>query len=179
HIDRATDRLGRLGRALLVLARAQTGQETARLDIVALRPLLESIAGEIEPRESVVVEIECDPELAALANRDLLEQALSNVATNAALYTAKGSIELGARPHDGMIALEVTDTGPGLAPEDHDRITERFFRGRGTDVDGFGLGLSIAAESIRAMGGRFELEPVKPTGTRARIVLPLARLVTT
>lgn len=177
HIDRATDRLGRLGRALLTLARTQTGQEPAKLDVVALCPLLQSIAEEIIPVEEVVVDVSCDADVAALANRDLLEQALSNVARNAAIHTTSGSISLAAHPGDGSVAIEVTDTGPGVSPEDRERITERFYRPAGTEVEGFGLGLSIAAESVRASGGSLELEAVEPHGTRVRVTLPLARLV--
>ena len=177
HIDRATDRLGRLGRALLTLARTQTGQEAAKLDVVALRPLLDSIAAEIEPQEGVAVAVSCGSDLAALANRDLVEQALSNVARNAATHTRSGSISLTARADDGTVAIELADTGPGVSSEDRERITERFYRAAGAQAEGFGLGLSIAAESVRATGGRFELEAVEPHGTRVRAVLPLARLV--
>jgi signal transduction histidine kinase len=177
HIDRATDRLGRLGRALLTLARTQTGQEAAKLDVVALCPLLDSLAEEITPLEDVVVDVSCDSDVAALANRDLLEQALSNVARNAAIHTMSGSISLAAHPHDGTVAIEVTDTGPGVSPEDRERITERFYRAPDTEVEGFGLGLSIAAESVRATGGRLELEAVEPHGTCVRVTVPLARLV--
>jgi signal transduction histidine kinase len=177
HIDRATDRLGRLGRALLTLARTQTGQEAAKLDVVVLRPLLDSIADEITPLEEVGVDVSCGSDVAALANRDLLEQALSNVARNAAIHTSSGSISLAAHPHDGTVAIEVADTGPGVSPEDRERITERFYRAVGSDIEGFGLGLSIAAESVRATGGTLELEAVEPHGTRVRVTLPLARLV--
>jgi signal transduction histidine kinase len=177
HIDHATDRLGRLGRALLTLARTQTGQEPAKLDVVALHPLLESIADEIRPRKGVTVDVSCGSDVAALANRDLLEQALSNVARNAANHTVSGSISLAARVHDSTVAIDVTDTGPGVSSEDRERITERFYRAPGSQIEGFGLGLSIAAESVRATGGQLELEAVEPHGTRARVLLPLARLV--
>jgi signal transduction histidine kinase len=177
HIDRATDRLGRLGRALLTLARTQTGQQAAKLDVIALRPLLESIAAEIEPQEGVAVAVSCGHDLAALANRDLLEQALSNVARNAATHTQSGSISLTAHADDGAVAIELTDTGPGVSSEDRERITERFYRAAGAQAEGFGLGLSIAAESVRASGGELELEAVNPHGTRVRVLLPLARLV--
>jgi len=177
HIDQATDRLGRLGRALLTLARTQNSQEAAKLDVVVLRPLLESIAEEIIPPGEVVVDVNCGSDVAALANRDLLEQALSNVARNAAMHTMSGSISLAAHPRDGTVAIEVTDTGPGVSPEDRERITERFYRAPGIEVEGFGLGLSIAAESVRATGGRLELEAVEPHGTRVRVTVPLARLV--
>jgi signal transduction histidine kinase len=177
HIDRATHRLGRLGRALLTLARTQTGQESAKLDVVALGPLLESIAEEIRPRQGVAVDVSCGSDVAALANRDLLEQALSNIARNAATHTVSGSISLIARTDDGTVVIEVADTGPGVSSEDRERITERFYRAAGSEIEGFGLGLSIAAESVRATGGQFELEAVEPHGIRVRAVLPLARLV--
>ena len=177
HIDRATDRLARLGRALLALTRSQTGQEPAKLDIVALCPLLESVAGEIEPHDGVAVAVSCGQELAALANRDLLEQALSNVVQNAALYTLSGSIDLSAHAQNGSVSIEVADTGPGVPARELALIAERFYRPAGSESEGFGLGLSIAAESVRAMGGTFNLGEVEPHGLCVRFVLPLARLV--
>ena len=56
------------------------------------------------------------------------------------------------------------------------RVFDRLYRGGDID-DGFGLGLAIAAESVRALGGRLELEARDGGGATARIALPLARLV--
>ena len=177
HIERECARLGRLSTALLVLARAQMGVEPARLEVVPIRPVLDRVASETHPARGVELEISCEPDLAVFANRTLIEQALGNLASNAAKHTHDGSIALrGLAGPDGWVALEVADTGPGLPPEAGGRATERFYRSGGPE--GFGLGLAIAAESARAVGGRLELDSEAGRGTTARLLLPAAQVMT-
>ncbi len=94
HIDREARRLSGIVRSLLTLARAQTGQEDPRSELLELSPLLEAIAERIEPAEGVEVVIDCPHDLAVFANRDLLEQTISNIVSNAVKYTIEGSIRL-------------------------------------------------------------------------------------
>ena len=178
HIDRECARLARLTTALLSLARAQGGVEKPRVDLVELCPLLEQLASSARPADGVAVEAYCPVDLLAVANPDLLEQALANLVSNAARHTREGSIALGARP-DGeqRVAVEIRDTGSGMTDEERVRVTERFYRG--TDGDGFGLGLAIAADAVRAVGGELELESEVGRGTVARVTLPAGRLVST
>ena len=84
HIEREADRLSRLTRSLLVLARAQRRTEAARVEVVDLQPLLADAAAGIRPAPGVEVEVEVERGVAALANADLTEQAVSNLAANAA-----------------------------------------------------------------------------------------------
>ncbi len=174
-IERQSARLGRLTHTLLTLARAQTHDEAPRLEPLELRPLLEEIAATLEPRPGVEVALECPPGLFVLADRALVEQALLNLAVNAAKHTAQGRIELAAESSaDGSAAIEVRDSGPGIAPADQERIWERFYRGRGRDADGFGLGLAIVRQAIRVVGGNVELESTPGKGTIVRVTLRLA-----
>src|SRR6185312_331682 len=80
HIEREADRLARLARALLTLARAHAGQEPPRLEAVSLASLLQEVADATRAGASIDVSVECPPELVANVNRDLLEQALRNLA---------------------------------------------------------------------------------------------------
>ena len=177
HIERECDRLARLSTALLVLARAQMGVESPRLEVVPIRPVLELVASETHPASGVRLEVSCDPDLAVFANRTLVEQALGNLASNAAKHTHDGSIWLrGVAASNGWVSLEVADTGPGIAPDAQPRATERFYRSGG--AEGFGLGLAIATESARVVGGRLEVDSEPGRGTTARIVLPSAQVVT-
>ena len=178
HIDHECGRLARLATALLTLARAQGGVEAPRLELVELCPFLTQLAERLHPAEAVAVEVDCPTDLAAAANGELLEQALQNLASNAARHTRKGSIVLGARRvGDHEVAIEIRDTGEGMAEEERARMTERFYRGSDDDGGGFGLGLAIAADSIRAIGAELELESEPGRGTTARVRLPSARLV--
>lgn len=177
HIERECARLGRLSTALLMLARAQMGVEAPRLEVVPVRPVLERVAEETHPARGVQLEVVCDDGLAVFANRTLIEQALGNLASNAAKHTQDGAIALrGVAGADGWVSLEVADTGPGLALDAQTRAVERFYRSGG--AEGFGLGLAIATESARAVGGRLELDSEPDRGTTARLVLPAAQVVT-
>jgi signal transduction histidine kinase len=176
HIERESARLGRLTRALLVLARAQTGEEIPMVDAVELRPLLDEIAAEYGPRSAAEVEVRCPPDLAALADRDLIEQALSNLAANAVEHTEHGKIVLSAqRMSSGAVVIEVEDTGRGIAAAEQERVFDRFYRGQRRDGRGFGLGLAIVSEAVRALHGQIELDSKPGAGTTVRLTLPGTR----
>ena len=170
-IRRQTVRLGRLVRALLVLARAQTGQQALRVDSVELRPLLHEIAAELDPAEGVVVEISCPVGTAVLGEPDLVAQVLANLAGNAAKHTERGRILLAARPSvHGSVVIEVSDTGSGIPPESKERVFDRFYTGD-RDRTSFGLGLAIVHEAVRALGGVIEIDSEPGRGTTARVTL--------
>jgi PAS domain S-box-containing protein len=173
HIEQQSDRLQRLVRSLLLLARAQTGQEKADREPIPVQALLEDVAA-LGPKGRMRVEAECPPETVVLANRDLAEQALLNLVSNAAKYAPEGDIVLTGRSDNGFVALEVADSGPGMTREQRERAADRFYRGRDDD-DGFGLGLSIAHQAAQALDGRLELESDASGGTKARLLLPSAR----
>jgi signal transduction histidine kinase/HAMP domain-containing protein len=172
HIERESARLTRLGRAMLVLARAQTGSEAPRLGRVPLRGLLDEVAASLRPFDGVTVSVDCADDLAALSDRDLLEQVLVNLAANAARHTDSGSIVLAARPNGRHeLAIELRDTGTGISREHRDRIFDRFYRAGNRDGDGFGLGLAIVRASVHALGGSVEIESEPDSGTTARVVI--------
>jgi signal transduction histidine kinase len=72
-----------------------------------------------------------------------------------------------------MVGIVVEDDGPGVPPEDRDRIFERFARGRQAQPGGFGLGLAIGRELARRMGGDLVLEDTA-AGARFALWLPAA-----
>ena len=170
-VDRQASRLGRLARALLVLTRAQTREEPIKLEPVELRPLLTDVAAYVQPRDGVRVDVRCPAGLTALAQRDLVEQVVSNLAVNAAKHTEGGRITLGAERSREGVTVEVTDTGSGILPGVQDRIYDRFYVADGESRDGFGLGLAIVREAVRALGGLIEIESAPGSGTTARVTL--------
>jgi len=157
HVALHTERLTRLTRGLLVLARAQSG-EPLRLDLVELRPLLHLLAHEAEPQPGVEIVVEPASRVVAVAEDDLLHEALAALVDNAVTHTSRGRIRLRAWEDEGSAFVEVADTGSGILPEHRERLTEVFFRGSQTGP-GFGLGLAIAAEALEAMGGELSLAP--------------------
>ena len=132
----------------------------------SLRPTLR--AGHplrVEADTDIAVEI--DPRLASVALSQLLE--------NAALYSpAHGEILVQARVKPDGLHVTVTDHGPGLDPDELDRIFERFYRGRASRQasSGTGMGLSIARGLVTAVGGRVWAENVQGAGARFTLVVP-------
>jgi signal transduction histidine kinase/HAMP domain-containing protein len=170
-IGRQAARLGRLTRSLLIMARAQTHQEAVQLEPLRLSPLLEEIASASVPPDRVDVRVDCPPELAALGQRDIAEQIVSNLLGNALKHTSSGSVVLSARRRGAAVAIEVADTGPGIPARARQRIFDRFYSGDSGARDGFGLGLAIARDGARALGGSIEIESEPGRGTVARVIL--------
>ena len=174
HIERETNRLARLARALLTLARAQTGYEAPKDELVALEPLLSDIAGSLRTVNGVEVKVACPPTLAVVTNRELVEQAIVNVAENASKYTVQGQIRLEASWDGDAAKIVVTDTGRGIDRKDTDRVLERFYRAAGNGADGFGLGFAIVRSAVSALDGDLELKSEPGVGTTVTIRLPRA-----
>jgi len=176
HIQRESTRLNRLASSLLVLARAQSREQMPRRTEIPLRELLLELVGGVELKQGVELVVDCPPDLIASSNRDLLEHALLNLATNAARHTDSGRVCISACAEDsGSVRIEVSDTGSGIGPEELGRLFDRFYRGPGEEGRaGFGLGLPITKEAVEALGGHVEIDSVPGEGTTARILLPAA-----
>jgi signal transduction histidine kinase len=109
----------------------------------------------------------------------VLRQAIINVVDNAIKYSAeKAHIRVVVAAHLQGATLDVIDTGPGIAPQHHGHIFDRFYRvdtARSRARGGTGLGLSIARWAVVAHGGRIELESEEGKGSTFRIGLPASR----
>jgi PAS domain S-box-containing protein len=170
HIRRESERLTRLIRALLTLARAEMGTDAPTLGIVALCPLLEAIAEDLKPAPGVKVSVACPDNLAAVANLELVEQALTNIAENAAKYTVEGELSIVGAQRGDIAEITISDTGPGISPSERPLVFERFHRG--DSGRGSGLGLSIARSVAEALGGELELDSEVGVGTTVKLRLP-------
>ena len=168
-------RLTRLTRALLALARADAGDEVPRRGCVPVAPLLDQVASALRARPGVRIAVDCPGALAILGDSNLLEQALSSVASNAIQHTESGSVTIRGRGDNGSVVIEVADTGPGIPLGERGRVFERFYRA-GDREDGFGLGLSIARNAVRALGGEIALDSQVGVGTIVRITLERAEI---
>ncbi|MFN2195945.1 MAG: sensor histidine kinase [Anaerolineales bacterium] len=104
-----------------------------------------------------------------------LSQAIGNLISNALRYTPQhGSVSLNAGLLPDSVFIDIQDTGPGITPENLEKILTPFYRGAQSNrfPKGMGLGLSITAEIIRAHDGRLEIESQPGQGSRFRIILP-------
>ena len=108
----------------------------------------------------------------------LLEQVLVNLIDNAAQYSPAGSgIEISAWSNTGEVIVQVADRGPGLAPEEVERVFEKFYRGQqamAATSRGAGLGLAICRAIMQAHSGRLWAENRQGGGACFSFSLPLA-----
>jgi heavy metal sensor kinase len=174
------DRLTKLLESLLTLARTdQINPSLPRTAIDAsgitreVGELMQSLTE--ENSQSLVVE--ADQPLMVEAEPSLLRQALVNLVDNASKYTpTDGTIRMRTllMPTD-EVAIEVSDTGLGIAPEHHSKVFDRFYRvdkARSRETGGVGLGLALAKSAVELNGGRIELESEPGKGSTFRVVLP-------
>lgn len=118
--------------------------------------------------------------LTVLCDEDYLQQILVNILENAAKYSRAGSnVEVSFAPQGDFNVVTVRDEGAGIAPEDLDKIFEKFYRSDDfltSKTQGSGLGLYIAQNLAKKMGGKIEVESkVKEgrTGTKFTVFLPV------
>jgi signal transduction histidine kinase len=124
------------------------------------------------------VEVAGDPQLAIMADRRLVRQALVNLVDNALKYGHSGQrIRIGGKEHGASVQLWVEDEGPGVPKADRDRIFEPYARldhDQVSERTGTGLGLAVVRQIADASGGRVWMEDATPRGARVVIELPAA-----
>jgi signal transduction histidine kinase len=135
-----------------------------------LRPLLDEIGpGLAMPEDGFSIQLDAPPELTLKADRDQIYRVLLNLARNS-VEAGAHHLRIGASRQEDLVAIDVSDDGPGLAP----RARENLFRpfaasGR---PGGSGLGLAIARELMRLHGGDLVLVASTGGGTAFRITMP-------
>jgi signal transduction histidine kinase len=170
--DREVDRLSGIVDRLLVMAREIEEGISASVD---LREAVDRAvirwnerAGQ---RDSTVV-AQGDGGSARVDPTDL-DQILDNLLDNATAY-APGEVTIESGGSNGRVFVAVRDRGPGIAPQDLARVTERFYRGRGVPSGGSGLGLAIARQLVEKWGGTLDVQSAHGEGTRVEVRLDAA-----
>lgn len=176
-----TDNLSKIVQCLLSLSRLDSGgaqMECVRLnlgDLVStitdqMVPLAEEKHVMLTSQTHGLVEVEGDPAR--------LKQVVVNLLDNAIKYTPEGGrVTVGVNVSDQQAQMEISDTGPGITPDDLPHVFERFFRAdqvRLGSVEGAGLGLSIVQSICTAHGGLVKAENQTHGGCRFIVQLPLA-----
>ncbi|MFP4395064.1 MAG: sensor histidine kinase [Anaerolineales bacterium] len=173
-----SERLSRLVRDLLTLARADTGRKLT-LGPTAIPPLIEEICRQarlLAPEREIACELTTD-DAVAWANEDALKQVLLILVDNAIKHAygpIRIAVDTAETPQaDGQIAITVADSGPGMSEALQARIFDRFYRGDSSrTTPGFGLGLSIAHALVTAQHGKIAVESEIARGTQFTVQLP-------
>ncbi len=170
-----TIRLERLVGDVLDLAKLNADRFTVHaeeVDIGALVAQAHASFGEEARRRGLTFRLDEDSEAPTIVtDGDRVLQVLTNLLANAFRWTPDGgTISIGSSNRGGRIQIDVVDTGPGIQPDEQERIFTPFIS---RDNHGTGLGLPIARELALALGGRIELESTVGNGSRFRLVLPM------
>ena len=187
---RESDRLEELVNDLFQLARIDAqGLQLDQEPFDAGEAVREAVASLSEPTRrdtGITMRAEVPPHvrsLTVIGDRARLVQVLQNLLRNAIRYTPEGGIILASTevpPPGDRLIIRVQDTGAGIAPDDLERVFDRFFRSderSNVKGGGAGLGLAIARQSVEAMAGTIGVGSTVGEGTTFTIVLPLATSV--
>ncbi len=169
---------------LLFLARHEGRLNPKDLQSVEIVGLLKQLSDEYqlvgeEKELSIVAELPSQP-VTLLADSDLLQQALKNLLDNACKYTPQGgTVKLKLFSQLRRISIQVIDSGIGIPSEDLPSVFERFYRvdsSRTRSSGGFGLGLAIAQQILKAHGGEITVESKVGEGSIFQVCLPLRKV---
>lgn len=145
-----------------------------RLDRVVTRVLKDHILA--AKARGIRADLRLDP-VSLKADADKLRVVADNLVSNAIKYSPDGGIiSMAVRKEGKSVVFDVSDSGPGIPPEDRDRIFDWFFRGEHGHqgrVRGSGLGLAIAKEFVAAHRGRIEVVNDDASGAHFRVSLPV------
>ena len=173
-ITRHTTRMERLVKDLLRLAQLDARQEVPDIGACDIRQIFDAVVADLAPaiearHHRIAIEVAPDAR-EVRGDAAKLHDIVRNLVENAVNYSADGAdVRLEARRAEGGVAIEVSDSGPGIPPEDLTRVFERFYR-----VDksrsrpgGTGLGLAIVRHLVELHGGRVRAEnrPPSPAGS--------------
>jgi PAS domain S-box-containing protein len=181
RIKSNTDRLSRLINDLLDLSRIEAGRVEVRPTTLPLAALAEEVAEHMKAlaaEKLIRIEVPSpDPSVTVWADRDKVTQVLMNLIGNAVKFTprdGKVTVALEKNGND-YIQISVADTGPGILPEERNRIFSKFYQVASIDKQkpkGSGLGLAISKALVEMHGGKIWMESEVGRGSTFYFTLP-------
>jgi signal transduction histidine kinase len=178
-VDHNADRLLRLVDDLLLVAQLEAGQLAVRRVELDLSAVARQAVAEAQPgaaAKDITLTLDADVAVPLQADKGRMFRTLENLLSNAIKFTpAGGSVRVSVSHADGVVRLEVADTGIGIAPDDQERLFERFFRTSAVTEQHFpgtGLGLYIAQAIVEAHGGSITVRSEPGKGTSFSVALP-------
>jgi PAS domain S-box-containing protein len=181
RIKSNTDRLSRLINDLLDLSRIESGRVELRSTTLTLTALAEEVAEHLKSlaaEKLIRIEVPSpDPKVTVWADRDKVTQVLMNLIGNALKFTPQnGKVTVALEKNgDDYVQISVDDTGPGILPEERNKIFSKFYQF--ADIDrqkpkGSGLGLAISKALVEMHGGRIWVESEIGKGSTFYFTLP-------
>jgi signal transduction histidine kinase len=179
RIDTASRHLRGLIEEVLSFARLEAGRAEAHFEDTDVCGLAEEVASVIEPlatRKGLALEVtSCDPPARIPTDPDKVRQILINLAGNAVKFTDEGSVRIHVSRQPDGVALSVSDTGPGIRPDERERLFRPFEQlqsGFSRPHGGTGLGLYLSGQYAALLGGRIDVESESGTGSTFTLILP-------
>ncbi len=171
------DELGRLVRQLMEFGRTESGPiqiAPDKLDVAAAVDL--ALLGIAPVTAGHRLEVDVTDGLVVDADADAFNHVLVNLLTNAVKFSPPGSlVVVGACRAEGEVVVSVADQGPGIAPDEQERIFDRFYQSRnGNHARGTGIGLTIAQRFVAEHGGRIWVDSEPGRGATFSFTMPLA-----
>ncbi len=175
----AAEQLNRLIEDMLDLARIERGQVALTLgefDVAAL--VREVVAGFRDGVGGERLRVELPRSARVKGDHGRTTQVVTNLINNALKYAPQGEVVIRARRAGGVVRVEVEDAGPGIPPDELDRVWEKYFRGAGVEglsvTQGTGLGLAVVKTLVEAQGGKVAVWSEVGKGARFSFELPAA-----
>jgi signal transduction histidine kinase len=182
RIRESTRHLLALIEQILSLSRTQTGKEDVRLETVDAAALARDAVALLAPqiqRKGLMLDLALPEEAIGLhTDPRKVRQILLNLLSNAVKFTDHGAVTLELGRADGSLFFRIRDTGPGVSDVERERIFEPFYQipGEGRVSSGTGLGLPVARELARNLGGDVVLESGNGEGCTFTVRLPNTEL---
>lgn len=181
NLYRESRRLGSLVQEIIQLSRLQSAELSKTGELVDLEAIVcESVERNqvIADAKNISIEVDAPSGIVVYGDHEMLTMAVKNLIENAILYSDPDStVGLGLRSLEGVAEIAVTDHGVGIAPEDQERIFERFYRvdpSRSRETGGTGLGLAIVKHVASNHRGEIKLFSQVGRGSTFTLRLPLA-----
>jgi signal transduction histidine kinase len=178
RLGAAVERAIHLVEQLLALARSEPQEMTPDFAVVNLSAIAAeglSDTHELALSRQIDLGLEAAPDLAVRGNSDALRVLVRNLVDNAVRYTPSyGSVHVRCLATATEAVLDVTDTGPGIAVADRERVFDRFYRRAAAEESGTGLGLAIVKAIAERHGARIVLDEAPGGGLRAAVHFPRA-----
>jgi two-component system phosphate regulon sensor histidine kinase PhoR len=180
-ISKQSDRLNTIVEDILSLTSIEEQEELGQIPLEkgSINDVFDTTVplfkGKAEEKQ-VNIDVFCPPNITAMINAPLLEQAISNLLDNAIKYSDPGgTVEVRVQRRTGEVVIKVSDTGPGIPPEHMPRLFERFYtvdQARSRSLGGTGLGLAIVKHIVESHHGRVSVESTPGKGSTFFIYLP-------